>query len=104
MANSYEKWMSIQEQKHILPYIKYSAVNDGETCLICKKLNNIVRVVDDPFWDIYYPPNCPECRCIVEQYEKSEIRNQTNLSKKNLIMPSNKFAINVGKHELKLLY
>ena len=103
MAENYDTWEYIQSTKDILPYLKYSAIVEI-ACPTCKKLNNIVRPADDEFWDIYYPPNCPECRCIVEQHEKSDIKNPTDLSKKKLFIPNEEFAINVGKHNLKSLF
>ena len=104
MAQMYEKWKSVEENKREFPYLKYSAVHDDYTCKTCSKLHNIVTLVDDPFWDIYYPPNCPECRCVVEQGDRDDFKKLTDLSKKNLIVPLNRFAINVGKVELKLPY
>ena len=104
MAENYATWKHIQKNKDILPFLKYNAIGDETTCKTCNKLNNIVRPVDDEFWDIYFPPNCPECRCIVQQYEKCDVKSPTDLSKKKLIPPINYFAINVGKHDLKPLY
>lgn len=104
MAQSYQMWKTIVSQKKTFPFIKYNAVIDGVTCKTCKKLDRIARLVDDPFWDIYYPPNCSECRCLVEQYDEFDIKKPTDLSMKKLILPIEKFAINVGKHELKLPY
>lgn len=100
MAQCYERWQQIQEQKSALPFLKYSAVNDNNICKTCKKLNNIIRNADDPFWDIYFPPNCQECRCTVEQYDAFDVKKITDLTNKNLIKPTDKFAINIGKHEL----
>jgi SPP1 gp7 family putative phage head morphogenesis protein len=104
MAINFEMWKTIQNQKKRFPYIKYSSVIDGVTCKTCKKLDGIVRPVDDIFWDTYYPPNCSECRCLVLQYDEFDIKKPTDLSKKKLILPIEKFALNVGKHELKLSY
>ncbi|MBC7495494.1 MAG: hypothetical protein H7221_10850 [Flavobacterium sp.] len=104
MAMSYDMWKTIQEQKKLFPFIKYSSVIDGITCKTCKKLEGITRPVDDSFWDVYYPPNCADCRCLGEQYDEFDVKKPTDLSKKNLILPIEKFALNVGKHELKLPY
>ncbi|MDR3652596.1 MAG: phage minor head protein [Paludibacter sp.] len=104
MADNYSTWKYIQRNKDILPFLKYNAITDETTCTTCKKLNNIVRSVDDEFWDIYFPPNCPECRCIVQLYDESDIKKPTDLTKKKLIRPMDCFAINVGKHDLKSLY
>ena len=103
MAKQYDTWQNIQSTKDLFPYLKYSAIVEI-SCPVCKKLDNVIRHADDPFWDIYYPPNCPECRCIVQQYEKNEINKPTDLTKIKLKLPIEEFAINVGKHELKSLY
>ena len=102
MAMQYSQWLQIQKDKDVLPYLEYDAVKDSVTCSTCKKLHGIKRRVDDDFWNIYFPPNCDECRCIVLQSD--EVRKETDLSKKKLKLPDSKFAINVGKHELKLPY
>lgn len=99
MAQCYERWKQIQEQKKTLPFLKYSAVNDSVICKTCEKLNNIALSVDDPFWDVYFPPNCQECRCTVEQYDAFDAKI-TDLTNKKIIRPAEKFAINIGKHEL----
>ena len=102
MAMQYSQWVKIQKDKEVLDYLEYDAVKDGVGCSTCKKLHGIIRKVDDEFWDTYYPPNCDECRCIVMQ--RFDVKKVTDLSKKKLKLPDSKFAINVGKHELKLPY
>lgn len=104
MAQSYVSWRNIEQDKKIFAYLKYDAVKDSVTCSTCKKLHGIIRPVDDEFWDTYFPPNCQECRCCVMQYDSDEVKHVTDLSKKKLILPDPKFALNIGKHELKLYY
>lgn len=104
MAQCYQSWKSVEKDKDILPYLKYDAIIDGETCPTCKQLHNIVLPVDDPLWDIYFPPNCSTCRCIVSQISGIDEIKLTDISKKKLKLPNDKYAINVGKHELKLSY
>jgi uncharacterized protein with gpF-like domain len=50
--------------------------------------------VDDPFWDMYFPPNDWGCRCDVVQLESGKITD-----KDKIIAPENKpmFQNNVGK-------
>ena len=102
MAQCYVSWLRVERDKNILPYLKYSTVGDQNVCSVCKKLNNILLRTDDPFWNVYFPPNCIECRCIVLQLD--EAKKLTDLSKKKLIKPQEKFALNVGKHELRTLF
>lgn len=104
MAQCYQIWKDVQKDKGFAPYLKYSTVMDSVVCNICKKLNNIIRPVDDSFWDTYFPPNCIECRCTVIQCLPEDVKRITDLSKKNFGLPLERFAINVGKTELKLPY
>ncbi len=105
MAQLYQLWHNSQKDKDVLPYLKYDAVSDGNTCKTCKKLHGIIRPVDDAFWDTYFPPNCEECRCVVLSLDKFDKKVRiTDLSKKKLIPPEPMFALNIGKHDLKLPY
>ena len=99
MASGYSSWKQLQRARSEFPYLRYYTSNDA-SCKICKTLNNIKLHIDDPFWDIFFPPNCPECSCYVMQYDKEEIKHTTDLSKKKLIRPDDKYALNFGKHEL----
>lgn len=60
-------WVSIQADKDTLPYLQYKTVGDSHVRESHKALDNIIRPVDDPFWDTYYPPNDWNCRCDVIQ-------------------------------------
>lgn len=63
------KWNDIIESKDILPYVKFSVVEDANTTDICQPLDGIVVKIDDPMLDIYYPPNHWNCRTTIEQQE-----------------------------------
>jgi hypothetical protein len=104
MAQCYSTWQRIENQKDILPFAKYEIAHYASSCSVCKKLSNIVLPVNDPFWDIYFPPNCDECTCLVLSVSEDNVKEITDLNKKKLNMPEAKFALNVGKHELKKLY
>jgi hypothetical protein len=41
----------------------YDAINDSRTRPTHRALDNVIRHIDDPFWDTYYPPNGFRCRC-----------------------------------------
>lgn len=70
-----EKWNRIEEQKDVLPILKYSAVDDEVTCDICGPLDGMTAPVDDPVWDEFYPENHFRCRCTVEQIAEGESKN-----------------------------
>lgn len=95
------KWVDIQRDKDILPYLEYDAVLDGRTTELCSKFHGIILPVDDPFWKAYYPPNHFNCRSTVRQVrsgaltDKSTIEYpdippmfQTNLGENQLIFPA----------------
>lgn len=60
-------WSQIQEQKDVLPFLKYSAIDDERTDDICIALNGLVAPVEDPIWDSCSPLNHYNCRCVLEQ-------------------------------------
>lgn len=56
------QWVTIQEEKELIPNLEYSAVMDGRTSITCRNLHGVVRPVDDAFWQTWYPPNHWGCR------------------------------------------
>ena len=67
------KWRLIQDQKKDLPLLKYKTVGDARVRPQHRALNNVIKPVDDSFWDSYYPPNGWNCRCTVVQLAEGEI-------------------------------
>lgn len=61
------RWVDAQANKELFPNLEYSAVMDGRTTVTCIDLNGVVRPVDDPFWNTWYPPNHFKCRSDVTQ-------------------------------------
>ena len=66
---SANRWNEIQETKDIYPYLRYQTANDERVRDEHAELDNIVRRVDDPFWDTFMPPNGWNCRCLVIEEE-----------------------------------
>lgn len=60
-------WAEYQKNKDRYPNLKYTTQGDDRVRDKHAQLNGIIKSVDDPFWDIYYPPNGWRCRCYVEQ-------------------------------------
>lgn len=92
------KWVDIEADKETLPLLEFDAVVDGRTTELCLSLNGTVLPIDDPFWNIYYPPNHFNCRSGVRQLSSGVITKnvpsadiptmfQTNLAKEGLIYP-----------------
>lgn len=64
-AYSVGHWKQQQRNKDRRPYLMYDAINDTRVRPSHLKLDNIIRPVDDAFWDEHYPPNGYRCRCSV---------------------------------------
>lgn len=64
------KWVDIQDGKDLYPYLEYLTAGDARVRVSHKPLDRIVKHVDDPFWDKYYPPNDWNCRCTVKQLDE----------------------------------
>lgn len=94
LAQSARDWLDIEENKEALPLLRYSTVGDERVREDHEELDQIIRPVDDAFWDSYYPPNDWNCRCIVEQLEEGEI---TDLKGKKLDKPPKLFNSNAAK-------
>lgn len=60
-------WQDIQSRKEVAPWLKYKTAEDERVRESHRGLNNVVKKVDDPFWNTYYPPNGWGCRCVVVQ-------------------------------------
>ncbi|MEG2344165.1 MAG: DUF935 family protein [Acidaminococcaceae bacterium] len=58
------------------PYWMYDAVNDERTRAIHKMMDGQVRRYDDPFWDVWYPPNGFGCRCGVVAVTDTQVKQR----------------------------
>ena len=67
-------WTQQQENKANRPYLRYSSLTDSRVRPSHLALNNIVRGIDDPFWDTHYPPNGFQCRCGVDALTESQAK------------------------------
>lgn len=85
-------WEDIQNEKDIFPFLRYNAVNDARTRDEHEIHDGVLKRVDDPFWNTWFPPNGWNCRCIVERVSSG--------TPDNTKYPENKeelFSTNVGK-------
>lgn len=91
-AQHAKNWEKFQSQKHLYPNLKYKTVGDAKVRDDHQLLNNIIKPIDDDFWNAYYPPNDWNCRCYVEQTrDKADERQPSVPLKPN-------FDNNVGKN------
>lgn len=58
---SASRWNEIQENKDIFKYLRYQTAGDERVRDEHAELDNIVKPVDDPFWDTFMPPNGWNC-------------------------------------------
>lgn len=98
-------WNHIEANKAILPYLKMSVVEDANTSDICEPLDGITLPVDDPFWNIYYPPNHFRCRSTVEQLDQDDAKvsspDQVDKAKEHADKDMDDlFRMNVGKDKI----
>ena len=55
------KWSHQQQNKDKRPYLEYMAINDSRVRPSHLDLDGVIRHIDDPFWQKYYPPNGYRC-------------------------------------------
>lgn len=67
------KWEQIQRTKNVFPYLRYVCVLDENTRDSHRIWHNVVKRVDDPFWEKHYPPCGWGCRCTVQQVADSDL-------------------------------
>ena len=61
------KWVDFEKNKAVMPLLRYETVGDSRVRPTHQVLDGVTRPVDDPFWEMYYPPNGWRCRCDVLQ-------------------------------------
>lgn len=76
MRTSYAagKWDVVQRTKQTFPYLRYITVHDSKVRPEHRAWHNVVKPVDDPFWDQHYPPNGWGCRCTVQQLAEEDVK------------------------------
>ena len=92
-------WASIEKDKKTLPYLMYKTVGDGRVRPEHKAFNNVIKKVDDKFWNQYLPPNGWNCRCIVIQLVDGKETDTSNLEVTQEQVPDY-FRFNPGKKKL----
>jgi len=64
------QWQDYERDKDIFPSLQYMTQQDGDVRPAHQQMHGIIRAVDDPFWDSFYPPNGWNCRCYVLQSDE----------------------------------
>lgn len=73
-AHSAGQWERIQRVKERRPYLRYIAVLDERTRTSHRQWHDVIKPVDDPFWEKFYPPNGWGCRCSVQQLSDRDLK------------------------------
>lgn len=86
-----EKWTKYEDQAGVYPNLQYKTAKDERVRDDHKALEDVIKPVDDKFWDKWYPPNGWNCRCYVVQTDKPVTRGNPETE------PTMGFQNNVGK-------
>jgi hypothetical protein len=65
-----EKWAKYEDQKGLYPNLQYKTAKDDRVRDDHDDKLDIIKPVDDSFWDRWYPPNGWNCRCYAVQTTK----------------------------------
>lgn len=93
-AQMASRWVDIQEDKDVFPYLVFDTVGDGRVRDEHRRLEGIKKPVGDPFWKTYYPPLDWRCRCTVKQESEADGLSDVNIA--DLPAPNPLFRGNVG--------
>ncbi len=66
VANASARWSEFENNSDIYPNLRYRTTGDSRVRDSHRRLNGVVRPLNDPFWDRYSPPNDWNCRCRLE--------------------------------------
>lgn len=88
------KWQGYVKDKDLFPNLEYQTTADERVRQEHAALDGIIKPVDDPFWDKYYPPNGWRCRCYVVPSDDG-VSPERTIPKGQDIKPE--FKGNVGK-------
>lgn len=71
------RWLNFEQNKDVIPYLMFSAINDARTTTICRHRNGIIRKVDDPFWKRNSPMLHHRCRSTLVALTGSQARSRS---------------------------
>lgn len=66
-AQMTRRWQDIQDAKETHPNLRYDTAGDERVRPAHAEIEGVTLPIDDPFWQIHYPPNGWGCRCDVIQ-------------------------------------
>lgn len=71
-----EKWGKYNDQKGLYPNLQYKTAGDDRVRDDHDAIDDVIKPIDDKFWDRWYPPNGWNCRCYVVQTTKGITKGQ----------------------------
>ncbi len=89
------QWQTFESNKENLKYLQYQTSDDDRVSDLCKPLDNVIRRVDDPFWNNHSPMRHYRCRCYLIQI-KNGVETPDSLIDK-MPEPNAVFKNNIGK-------
>lgn len=96
MASS---WVDFVDRSDAQPNLQYVTAGDDRVREEHAMLDGIIKPIDDPFWDTYYPPNDFNCRCdVIQLPDDSDQISQRAESDLPDIKPM--FSVNLAKEGL----
>ncbi|SKA56672.1 phage minor head protein [Enterovibrio nigricans] len=75
------RWTQVANND-LVQYLVYSSVMDAGTTELCRHLDDVAKPKDDPFWEIYYPPNHHKCRGTVSPMSEKQFNALPSSSRK----------------------
>ncbi len=90
-----EQWEQFEDFEDVYPYLTYETMQDDRVRDEHAQMQGTTKKVNDPFWDIFYPPNGWNCRCFVLQQESGKSTTQKRIVRYKA--PEPEFRNNVGK-------
>lgn len=90
-AQAARQWQEFVKNSDLFPNLKYRTVGDARVRDEHDKLDNIIKPINDSFWDSHYPPNGWNCRCRVQSDDGKVTKGTPKIT------IDKGFANNVGK-------
>lgn len=98
-----DKWNEFEEQGEDFPMLQYQTAGDGRVRPDHAALDGIIKPVNDPFWDNYFPPNDWGCRCTVIQLDsgrETDLKKEIASGKRKIVENPELFRMNPGKDKI----
>lgn len=113
-ATMAERWQKIWERRDTFPNIQYLPSVAASPREAHRKLYFTIRPVEDPFWDIYWPPSAWGCKCDVRPTDEpvAELPKElppvadnfkNNSGKTGILLKSNQYTPQDSKQDKKII-